>query len=58
VIDAIALVATPDGLAEALARYAATGIDELAVSIFAAPDEQPGVVEHLARARPPHPRGD
>jgi hypothetical protein len=28
-----------------------TGIDELAVSIAAAPEEQAGVVEQLARAR-------
>lgn len=51
VIGAMALVATPDSLGEALERYAATGIDELAVSIAAAPEEQAGVVELLARAR-------
>jgi 5,10-methylenetetrahydromethanopterin reductase len=51
VIDQIALVSTPDGLGEALARYAATGIDELAVGIFAAPDELPAIVAELGRAR-------
>jgi len=52
VIDAVALVAEPDGIGEALARYAATGIDELAVSLFAAPDAQPELVAMLAAARP------
>jgi alkanesulfonate monooxygenase SsuD/methylene tetrahydromethanopterin reductase-like flavin-dependent oxidoreductase (luciferase family) len=51
VIGAMALVATPESLGTALERYAATGIDELAVSIAAAPEEQAGVVEQLARAR-------
>jgi alkanesulfonate monooxygenase SsuD/methylene tetrahydromethanopterin reductase-like flavin-dependent oxidoreductase (luciferase family) len=51
VIDQIALVATPDGLRDALARYAATGIDELAVGVFAAPDEVPAIVMELGRAR-------
>jgi alkanesulfonate monooxygenase SsuD/methylene tetrahydromethanopterin reductase-like flavin-dependent oxidoreductase (luciferase family) len=51
VIDQIALVSTPDRLTEALARYAATGIDELAVGVFAAPDEVPGIVTELGRAR-------
>ena len=52
VVEGIALVATPAQLAAALERYAATGIDELAVSIFAAPEEQPAIVEQLAAARP------
>jgi alkanesulfonate monooxygenase SsuD/methylene tetrahydromethanopterin reductase-like flavin-dependent oxidoreductase (luciferase family) len=52
VVDGIALVATPGQLGDALDRYAATGIDELAVSIFAAPEEQPAIVEQLASARP------
>jgi len=51
VIDQIALVATPDGLRDALARYAETGIDELAVGVFAAPDEVPAIVAELGRAR-------
>jgi alkanesulfonate monooxygenase SsuD/methylene tetrahydromethanopterin reductase-like flavin-dependent oxidoreductase (luciferase family) len=54
VVEGIALVATPDQLGGALERYAATGIDELAVSIFAAPEEQPAIVEQLAAARPAH----
>jgi alkanesulfonate monooxygenase SsuD/methylene tetrahydromethanopterin reductase-like flavin-dependent oxidoreductase (luciferase family) len=52
VIDGIALVATPERLGDALERYAATGIDELAVSIFAAPEAQPAIIEQLAAARP------
>ena len=52
VIDAIAVVATPDGLPEVLRRYAHTGIDELALSLIAAPEDQPRLVELLARARP------
>jgi alkanesulfonate monooxygenase SsuD/methylene tetrahydromethanopterin reductase-like flavin-dependent oxidoreductase (luciferase family) len=54
VVGGIALVATPEQLGGALERYAATGIDELAVSIFAAPEEQPAIVEQLAAARPAH----
>jgi alkanesulfonate monooxygenase SsuD/methylene tetrahydromethanopterin reductase-like flavin-dependent oxidoreductase (luciferase family) len=52
VVEGIALVATPEQLGGALERYAATGIDELAVSVFAAPEEQPAIVEQLAAARP------
>jgi hypothetical protein len=52
VIDAIALVSTPDRLGDALAAYAATGIDELSVALFAAPDEHPALVRALADARP------
>ncbi len=58
VIDAMALVATPESLGKALERYAATGIDELAVSIAAAPEEQAKVVEQLARARVVVERGE
>ncbi len=47
VIDRIALVTTPDALGEALASYAATGIDELAIALFATPDEQPALVRAL-----------
>ncbi len=46
------MVATPERLGDALERYAATGIDELAVSIFAAPEAQPAIIEQLAAARP------
>jgi alkanesulfonate monooxygenase SsuD/methylene tetrahydromethanopterin reductase-like flavin-dependent oxidoreductase (luciferase family) len=52
VVEGIALVATPSRLGEALDRYAATGLDELAVSIFAPPEEQTAIVEQLAAARP------
>jgi alkanesulfonate monooxygenase SsuD/methylene tetrahydromethanopterin reductase-like flavin-dependent oxidoreductase (luciferase family) len=52
VVEGIALVATPEQLPDALERYAATGIDELAISIFAVPEEQPAIVEELAKARP------
>ena len=51
VMRELALVATPQSLGKALERYAVTGIDELALSIAAAPKEQAGVVEQLARAR-------
>jgi alkanesulfonate monooxygenase SsuD/methylene tetrahydromethanopterin reductase-like flavin-dependent oxidoreductase (luciferase family) len=51
VMREIALVATPDRLSEALERYEATGIDELAVSIAAPPEEQVRVVERLAASR-------
>jgi alkanesulfonate monooxygenase SsuD/methylene tetrahydromethanopterin reductase-like flavin-dependent oxidoreductase (luciferase family) len=52
VVDGIALVSTPEKLPEALERYAATGIDELALSIFAAPEQQAAIVEQIASARP------
>ena len=52
VVAGIALAATPEQLGVALERYAATGIDELAVSIFAAPEQQAAIVEQLAAARP------
>ena len=51
VVDRLALVSTPDDLPAALARYAATGIDELAVGIFAPPDDVPAIVRDLAQAR-------
>jgi alkanesulfonate monooxygenase SsuD/methylene tetrahydromethanopterin reductase-like flavin-dependent oxidoreductase (luciferase family) len=51
VIDAIALVSTPDRLGDALAAYAATGIDELSIALFAAPEEQPALVRALGEAR-------
>lgn len=52
VVDDLALVTPRRGLADALARYAATGIDELAVSILGGPDDQAALVEALAQARP------
>jgi alkanesulfonate monooxygenase SsuD/methylene tetrahydromethanopterin reductase-like flavin-dependent oxidoreductase (luciferase family) len=51
VMRALALVATPQNLGRALERYAATGIDELALSIAATPEEQVEMVEQIARAR-------
>jgi hypothetical protein len=51
VIDAIALISTPDGLKDAPAAYAETGIDELAVTFSAAPDAQPELVKLVAEAR-------
>jgi alkanesulfonate monooxygenase SsuD/methylene tetrahydromethanopterin reductase-like flavin-dependent oxidoreductase (luciferase family) len=51
VMREIALVSTPEMLGDALERYAASGIDELAVSIAAASEEQVRVVEQLSAAR-------
>jgi alkanesulfonate monooxygenase SsuD/methylene tetrahydromethanopterin reductase-like flavin-dependent oxidoreductase (luciferase family) len=51
-VDQIALVATPDTIAAELAAYAATGIDELALTLLNPPEEQPQVVKHIAAARP------
>jgi alkanesulfonate monooxygenase SsuD/methylene tetrahydromethanopterin reductase-like flavin-dependent oxidoreductase (luciferase family) len=51
VMRSLAFVSTPQGLGEALARYTATGIDELVLSIAAAPEQQVAAVEQLARAR-------
>lgn len=51
VIDQIALISTPDRLDEALAGYAATGIDELAVMFLNPAEELPAIVKHLATAR-------
>jgi alkanesulfonate monooxygenase SsuD/methylene tetrahydromethanopterin reductase-like flavin-dependent oxidoreductase (luciferase family) len=51
-VDQLALVAKPDDLGGALERYAATGIDELALFLLAPPAEQPALVQRLAGARP------
>lgn len=51
-VDQIALVATPQTLGDKLAAYAATGIDELALMMITAPDQQPAIVEQVAAARP------
>ena len=51
VIDQIALISTPDGLADALAGYAETGIDELALMLLNPPEDLPGIVKQLAVAR-------
>lgn len=50
-VDQIAFVSTPGGLADKLAAYAATGIDELGLMMINPPDQQPAIVEQLARAR-------
>ncbi|MFI6390169.1 LLM class flavin-dependent oxidoreductase [Nonomuraea sp. NPDC050540] len=48
----LALVATPSTLPEALARLAATGIDEVALGLVNPPELLPGLVESLGTARP------
>lgn len=52
VIDKIAMVCPPDGIGDALRRYAATGIDELAVTLFAPSEQQPELVRTIAADRP------
>ncbi|WP_165436463.1 LLM class flavin-dependent oxidoreductase [Amycolatopsis suaedae] len=44
----LAFVATPDTVADELARYAATGIDELALTLFGDPHHLPGTLRLLA----------
>ncbi len=51
-IDQIAMVTTPGGLGDALARYAATGIDEVALMMLNMPEQQPELIRLLAAARP------
>jgi 5,10-methylenetetrahydromethanopterin reductase len=51
VIDQIALVSTPDGLGDALAGYADTGVDELALMFLNPAEEMPTLVKQLAAAR-------
>lgn len=51
VIDQLALISSPHRLDEALAGYAATGIDELAVMFLNPAEELPAIVKHLASAR-------
>ncbi|MHB8669236.1 MAG: LLM class flavin-dependent oxidoreductase [Acidimicrobiales bacterium] len=50
-IREIALVSSTDALPQALADYAATGIDELCVMLVAPPNEQPHIIGDLAAAR-------
>jgi alkanesulfonate monooxygenase SsuD/methylene tetrahydromethanopterin reductase-like flavin-dependent oxidoreductase (luciferase family) len=52
VIDTIALVCPPEGLAEGLRRYADTGVDEVAVTPFGPPEQLPDLVRVLAANRP------
>ena len=51
-IDQIALVTKPDDLGDRLARYAATGVDEIALMMLNMPDQQPELIKLLAEARP------
>lgn len=50
-VDQIAFVATPDMLADKLAAYADTGVDELSLMMINPPDQQPAIVKQLAGAR-------
>ena len=52
VIDTIALVCPPEGVAEGLRRYADTGVDEVAVTPFGPPAQLPDLVRVLAANRP------
>lgn len=53
VIDAVAMVCTPEDLPAAVRRYAQTGVDEIAVAPFAPPEQLPDIVRALADSRPP-----
>jgi 5,10-methylenetetrahydromethanopterin reductase len=50
--DQITFIATPDMLADKMATYAATGIDELALMLINPPDQQAAIIKQLAAARP------
>ena len=52
-IAEVALVSTPSDLGNALASYAETGIDELALILVGEPGTHPEIVRRLAAARPP-----
>jgi len=52
VVDAVAMVCPPEALAESLAAYAETGVDEIAVAPFAPPDQVPELIRQLAECRP------
>lgn len=52
VVDTIALVCTVDGLGDALRRYAETGVDEVALTLFAPSKQLPELVRELANNRP------
>jgi len=51
VIDQLALVSTPDDLADAFGRYADTGIDELGLMLMNDPAQQPDICKHIGAAR-------
>jgi alkanesulfonate monooxygenase SsuD/methylene tetrahydromethanopterin reductase-like flavin-dependent oxidoreductase (luciferase family) len=50
-IAEIAFVATPSGIGDALASYADTGVDELALVLMGDPETHPDIVRRLAAAR-------
>lgn len=52
VIDAVAMVCPPDGVGESLAKYAQTGVDEIAIAPFMPPDQVPDLIRLLAEHRP------
>lgn len=52
VIDTVAMVCQPDGIADSLRRYAETGVDEVAITLFAPPDHQVDLVREIASSRP------
>ncbi|MDH6194821.1 5,10-methylenetetrahydromethanopterin reductase [Mycobacterium frederiksbergense] len=52
VIDAVGMVCPPDGIADALAAYAETGVDEIAIAPFAPPDQVPDLIRLMAENRP------
>ena len=51
-IEQIAFVSTPSRLAETLASYAETGIDELGLMLMGDPETHPEIIRRLAAARP------
>ena len=51
-IEQIAFVSTPARLAETLASYAETGIDELGLMLMGDPETHPEIIRRLAAARP------
>lgn len=53
VIDAVAMVCSPDALGDSLAVYAQTGIDEIAIAPFAPPEQVPELIRLMAECRPP-----
>jgi 5,10-methylenetetrahydromethanopterin reductase len=52
VIDAMAMVCPPDRVGEALAAYARTGVDEIAIAPLMPSDQVPDLVRLLADNRP------
>ena len=50
-IDQIAFIATPEMLADRMAQYADTGIDELALMLNNPLEEQPEIIKQLSTAR-------